>query len=74
MHTSQGSSSRPIVHGGHSGQSGSSYHPTSHRGCFKCGDMGHLVRDCPRTRRGGLHQGSQALTFTAAQPSAMGGA
>ncbi|KAH0647602.1 hypothetical protein KY290_033591 [Solanum tuberosum] len=31
----------------------SSHQPTSHRGCFECGDIGHLVRVCPRTRRGG---------------------
>ena len=32
------------------------------------------VRDCPRTRRGGLHQGSQASTSRAAQPPSKGGA
>ncbi|XP_049348112.1 uncharacterized protein LOC125812663 [Solanum verrucosum] len=37
------------------------------------GDMGHFVRDCPRTRRGGLHKSSQALTSRAAQPPARGG-
>ena len=36
--------------------------------------MGHFVRDCPTTRRGGLHQGSQASTFRASQPPAKGGA
>ena len=36
--------------------------------------MGHFVRDCPRTRRGGLPQGSQASTSKAAQPPARGGA
>ena len=36
--------------------------------------MGHFVRDCPRTRRGGLHQGSQASTSRAAQPPLRGGA
>ncbi|XP_069148173.1 glycine-rich protein 2-like [Solanum lycopersicum] len=57
VHTLQGSSSRPVVRGGHSGHSGSSHQPASRRGCFECDDMGHFVRDCPRTRRGGLHQG-----------------
>ncbi|XP_015081239.1 uncharacterized protein LOC107024791 [Solanum pennellii] len=74
IHTSQGSSSRPIVRGGHYGQSGSSHQPASRRGCFECGDMGHFVRDCPRTRRGGLRQGSQASTSRDAQPPARGGA
>ncbi|XP_069144625.1 uncharacterized protein [Solanum lycopersicum] len=74
VHTSQGSSSRPVVRGGHSGHSGSSHQPASRRGCFECGDMGHFVRDCPRTRRGGLPQGSQASTSRAAQPPARGGA
>ena len=74
MHTSQGSSSRPIVRGGNSGKSGYSHKPASRRGCFECGDIGHFVRDCPRTRCGGLHQGSEALTSTAAQPPARGGA
>ncbi|XP_015075341.1 uncharacterized protein LOC107019330 [Solanum pennellii] len=60
VHTSQGSPSRPI--------------PASRRGYFEFGDMGHYVRDCPRTRRGGLHQSSQASTSRAAQPPAMGGA
>ena len=32
------------------------------------------MRDCPRTRCGGLHQGSQASTSRAAQPPARGGA
>ncbi|XP_015075564.1 DNA-binding protein HEXBP-like [Solanum pennellii] len=50
-----GSSSRPVVRGGHSGHSGSSHQPASRRGCFEFGDMGHFVRDCPRTRRLGLH-------------------
>ena len=36
--------------------------------------MGHFVRDCPRTRHGGLHQRSQASTSRAAQPPARGGA
>ncbi|XP_069149936.1 uncharacterized protein [Solanum lycopersicum] len=70
----EGSSSRPVVPGGHSGHSGSSHQSASRRGCFEYGDMGHFVRDCPRTRRGGLHQGSQVSTFRAAQPPTMGGA
>ncbi|XP_015081327.1 uncharacterized protein LOC107024922 [Solanum pennellii] len=74
VHTSQGSPSRPVVRVGHSCHSGSSHQPASRRGCFECGDMGHFVRDCPRTRRGGLHQGSQASTSRAAQPPARGGA
>ena len=74
MHTSQGSSSRPVVRGGHSGHSGFFHQPASRRGCFECGDMGHFVGDCPRTRRGGLHQGSQVSTSRAAQPPARGGA
>ena len=36
--------------------------------------MGHFVRDCPKTRRGGLHQGSQASTSRVAQPTARTGA
>ena len=39
VHTSQGSSSRPIVSGGHYGKSGSSHQRGSRRGCFECGDM-----------------------------------
>nr|XP_025886079.1 uncharacterized protein LOC112941140 [Solanum lycopersicum] len=74
VHTSQGSSSKPVVCGGHSGNSISSHQPASRRGYFECGDMGHFVRDCPRIRRGGLHQGSQASTSRAAQPPARGGA
>ena len=74
VHTSQGSSSRPVVRGRHSGHSGSSHQPASRRGCFEYGDIGHYVRYCPRTRRGGLHQGSQASTFRASQPPAKGGA
>ncbi|XP_069151997.1 uncharacterized protein [Solanum lycopersicum] len=73
VHTLQGSSSRPIVCGGNSGQSGSSHQPASRRGYFEFGDMGHCVRDFPRTRRGGLHQGSQASTSRAAQSPARGG-
>ncbi|XP_069143366.1 uncharacterized protein [Solanum lycopersicum] len=69
----EGSYSRPVVRGGHFGHSGFSHQPASRRGCFECGDMGHFVRDCPRTRRGGLHQGSQALTSRVAQPPARGG-
>ena len=74
MHTSQGSSSRPVVRGGHSGHSGFSHQPASRRGCFECGDMGHFVRDYARTRRGDLHQGSQASTSRAAQPPTWSGA
>ncbi|XP_069150379.1 uncharacterized protein [Solanum lycopersicum] len=74
VHTSQGSSSRPVVRGGNYGHSGSSHQPASRRGCFECGDMGHFVRDCPRTRRGGLHQGFQASASRAAQPPARSGA
>ncbi|XP_069151862.1 uncharacterized protein [Solanum lycopersicum] len=69
-----GSSSRPVVRGGHSGHSSSSHHPVSRRGCFECGDMGHFVRDCPRTRRGGLHQGPQVSASRAAKPPSRGGA
>ncbi|XP_069154563.1 uncharacterized protein [Solanum lycopersicum] len=53
---------------------GSSHQPAPRRGCFECGDMGHFVRDCPRTRRGGLHQGSQASNSRVVQPPAGGGA
>ncbi|XP_027768988.1 uncharacterized protein LOC114074926 [Solanum pennellii] len=74
VHTSQGSSSRPVVCGGHSSNSGSSRQPAPRRGCLECGDMGHYVRDCPRTRRDGLHQGCYTSTFKAAQPPARGGA
>ncbi|XP_069149168.1 uncharacterized protein [Solanum lycopersicum] len=74
VHTSQGSSSRHAVRGGHFGHSGSSHQPTSRRGYFECGDMGHFVRDYPRTRRGVLHQGSQASTSRDAQPPTRGGA
>ncbi|XP_015084222.1 uncharacterized protein LOC107027624 [Solanum pennellii] len=74
VHTSQGSPSRPVVRGGHSGHSGSSHQPASRTGCFECGDMGNFVRDYPRARRDGLHQGSQASTSRAAQPPARGGA
>ncbi|XP_069148148.1 uncharacterized protein [Solanum lycopersicum] len=74
VHTSQGSSSRPVVCGGNSGHSGSSHQPASRRGCFEFGDMGHFVRDCPRTIRHGLPQGSQASTSRAVQPPARGGA
>ena len=34
VHTSQGSSSRPMVRGGNSSQSGSSHQSASRRGCF----------------------------------------
>ena len=74
VHTSQASSSRPIVRGGNSGHSGSSHHPASRRVCFECGYMGYFVRDYPRTRRGSLLQGSQTSTFKATKPPARGGA
>ncbi|KAG5616601.1 hypothetical protein H5410_016425, partial [Solanum commersonii] len=54
VHTPQGSFSRPVGCGGHSGHLGSSHQPTSRKGCFECGDMGHFVRDYLMTRRGGL--------------------
>ncbi|XP_069150832.1 uncharacterized protein [Solanum lycopersicum] len=57
---SEGSSSRPLVRGGHSGQSGSSHQPASRGGCFECGHTGHF--------------GSQASTSRAAQPPARSGA
>ncbi|KAH0748463.1 hypothetical protein KY290_027695 [Solanum tuberosum] len=72
VYTSPGSSSRHVGRGGNFGHSGSSHQPTSRRGCFECGDMGHFVRDYPRTRHGGLHQGSQASTLRAAQPPTKG--
>ncbi|XP_069154403.1 uncharacterized protein [Solanum lycopersicum] len=74
VHTSQGSSSRPIVRGGHSVQSGCSHKHASRRGCFECGDMENFVRDCPRTRRGGLHMCSEASTSKDAQSPARCGA
>ena len=58
VHTSQSSSSKPIVCGGNSGHSGSSNDPASRRVCFECGYMGYFMRDYPRTRRGILLQGS----------------
>ena len=72
-YTSQGSSSRILDCGGHSGHSGSCHQPTSRTSCFECSDIEHFVRDCPSTRRCGLHQGSQVSTFKAAQPPARGG-
>ncbi|KAH0661774.1 hypothetical protein KY284_026705 [Solanum tuberosum] len=72
VYTSPGSSSKPVGRGGNFGHLDSSHQPTSRRGCFECGDMGHFVRDYPRTRRGGLHQGSQTSTFRVAQPPTRG--
>ena len=73
MHNSQGLSSRLLGHGGHYGHSGSSLQPMFCRACFEFCDMGHFVRDFHRARLGGLHQGSQASTFKAAQPLSRGG-
>ncbi|KAG5586027.1 hypothetical protein H5410_046461, partial [Solanum commersonii] len=63
----EGLSSRPVGHGGYSGHSDSSHQPTSRRGCFECSNMGHFMRDCLRTRRGGSHQGKGG------SPSSRGG-
>ncbi|XP_070048472.1 uncharacterized protein [Nicotiana tomentosiformis] len=50
-------SSVPPARGAFSGQSSrpglsQSQQPHPLRGCFECGDTRHLVRDCPRHRRG----------------------
>lgn len=66
VHTSQGLSSRSVGRGGNYGLFGSSHQPTSRRGFFQCGDIQNIVRDSLRSRRGGLHQGSQSLTFRVA--------
>ncbi|XP_069152913.1 uncharacterized protein [Solanum lycopersicum] len=67
VHTSHGSSSRPIVRGGHSGHLGFSHQPESRRGYFECGDVGHFAstfraaqppaRDGAQSGGGGSHSG-----------------
>lgn len=73
VHTSHGSSSRPVGGEGYSGYSSSSHQPTYHMVCFECGYIGLFVRDCPRTKRWGIHLGSQSSTFKVEQPLARGG-
>ena len=55
VHTSHGSSSRPVGGEGYSGYSSSSHQPTYHMVCFECGYIRLFVRDCPRTKRWGIH-------------------
>ncbi|XP_069149036.1 uncharacterized protein [Solanum lycopersicum] len=57
VHTSQGSSSRPLVRGGHSGHSGSSHQPASRRGCFECGFSGFDFQAAQPPARGGAQNG-----------------
>ncbi|XP_070034443.1 uncharacterized protein [Nicotiana tomentosiformis] len=53
--------------------------PLSERGCFKCGDLGHLKRHCPRfreaarghPRRGDRLGGGQAIYALPARPDAV---
>ena len=52
MHISHGSSSKLVGSGGHFGYLGSSHYPTSRRGCFEYGDMGHFLKDILRTKNG----------------------
>ncbi|XP_070057733.1 uncharacterized protein [Nicotiana tomentosiformis] len=32
------------------------------RGCYECGDIRHIIRDCPRLGRGGFHQNTHATS------------
>ncbi|KAG5611281.1 hypothetical protein H5410_022562 [Solanum commersonii] len=77
VHTSQGSSSRPVGHGGHSNHSGSSHQPRSHSGCFECGDMGHFAstfRVAQPPTRGGVQTGKGGSHFGKGDsPSGRGG-
>ncbi|XP_070050688.1 uncharacterized protein [Nicotiana tomentosiformis] len=65
-HFAQPHSSAPPARGAFSGQSsrpGSSLsqQPYPLRACFEYGDTRHMVRDCPRIRRGAPPQTTQAL-------------
>ncbi|XP_069148227.1 uncharacterized protein [Solanum lycopersicum] len=68
VHTSQGSSSTPVVRGGNSGHFGSSHQSASRRGCFECARSGaqngrggsHSGRGGSPSGRGGGRRGSQS--------------
>ncbi|XP_070056430.1 uncharacterized protein [Nicotiana tomentosiformis] len=58
-------SSAPGSSGSYSGSRGPPHYfpPFSERGCFKCRELGHMKRHCPRLSGGPNQQRSQATTF-----------
>ncbi|XP_019241921.1 PREDICTED: uncharacterized protein LOC109221957, partial [Nicotiana attenuata] len=62
--------------GGYPGQQAqtSRYQASVPRGCYECGDPGHIKRTCPRLRGKAVQQGQQSMDpAPAAQPSRGGG-
>ncbi|XP_070057300.1 uncharacterized protein [Nicotiana tomentosiformis] len=57
----QASCGAPIIHGSQSTHSGQLPQPHQQRGCFKCGDIRHMVRNCPRLRTGVPQWSTQAM-------------
>nr|XP_016451247.1 PREDICTED: DNA-binding protein HEXBP-like [Nicotiana tabacum] len=64
-------SSAPGSSSGYSGARGSLQSPSSFagRGCFECGDMGHIKRYCPYLMGGPAQQKSQPTTSPPVQPA-----
>ncbi|XP_070051514.1 uncharacterized protein [Nicotiana tomentosiformis] len=62
---SRGSSSRPTQSAHQITQSAQTQfeQSRSQRGCYECGDIRNIMRDCPRLGRGGFLQSTPATSF-----------
>ncbi|KAH0724869.1 hypothetical protein KY284_000734 [Solanum tuberosum] len=67
---SSASAPAPRNRGEYNGQNSQNFRtkPTQSQGCFKCGQEGHFLKECPKNRQGSGNQGNRAQSSLVAPP------
>ncbi|KAH0706534.1 hypothetical protein KY285_012312 [Solanum tuberosum] len=68
---SSSSAPAPKNKGEYNGQNSQNFRarPAQSQGCFKCGQEGHFMKECPKNRQGSGNQGNRAQSSSFAPPN-----